>query len=57
MLLTHLVPPLSAIRERRQVFAEKPDVIVEILHEGSRRARAVAQATMAEVRAVATLTP
>jgi tryptophanyl-tRNA synthetase len=57
VLLTHLLPPLGAIRERRQVFAEKPDVIVEILHEGSRRARAVAQATMTEVRAVATLTP
>src|SRR5438034_4853729 len=51
VLLRHLLPPLGAIRERRQAFAEKPDLIVEILHEGSRRARSVAQATMAEVHA------
>jgi tryptophanyl-tRNA synthetase len=57
VLLKHMLPPLAAIRERRQAFAEKPDVIVEILHEGSRRARAVAQVTMAEVHAVAPLTP
>jgi tryptophanyl-tRNA synthetase len=57
VLLRHLLPPLAAIRERRQAFAEKPDVIVDILHEGSRRARSVAQATMAEVREAAPLTP
>jgi tryptophanyl-tRNA synthetase len=57
VLLKHMLPPLAAIRERRQAFAEKPDVIVEILHEGSRRARTVAQTTMAEVHAVAPLTP
>jgi tryptophanyl-tRNA synthetase len=56
-LLKYMVPPLSAIRERRQKFAEKPGAIVEILHEGSRRARKVAQATMAEVRAAVRLTP
>ena len=52
-----MLPPLAAIRERRQVFAEKPARIVEILHEGSRRARKVAQATMDEVRAAVHLTP
>ena len=57
VLLKHMLPPLAAIRERRQVFAEKPDRIVEILHEGSRRARKVAQATMDEVRAAVHLTP
>jgi len=57
VLLRHLVPRLDAIRERRQKFAERPDVIVDILHEGSRRARKVAQATMEEVRAAVTLTP
>jgi tryptophanyl-tRNA synthetase len=57
VLLTHLLPPLAAIRERRQGFAEKPAAIVDLLHEGSRRARAVAQATMAEVRRAAPLTP
>jgi tryptophanyl-tRNA synthetase len=57
VLLKHMLPPLAAIRERRQAFAEKPARIVEILHEGSRRARKVAQATMAEVRAAVRLTP
>ncbi len=57
VLLKYLLPPLAAIRERRQGFAEKPDLIVDILHEGSRRARAVAQATMADVREAAPLTP
>src|SRR5881275_1618458 len=49
VLLRHLVPRLDGIRERRTKFAERPDVIVDILREGSRRARTVAQATMAEV--------
>ncbi len=57
VLLKHMVPPLTAIRERRQKFAEKPAAIVEILHEGSRRARKVAQATMEGVRAAIRLTP
>src|SRR5438552_4159742 len=57
VLLKHMLPPLSAIRERRQKFAEKPAAIIEILHEGSRRARKVAQATMEGVRAALRLTP
>jgi tryptophanyl-tRNA synthetase len=57
MLLKHMLPPLTAIRERRQQFAEKPAAIVEILHEGSRRARKIAQTTMQEVRAAIRLTP
>jgi tryptophanyl-tRNA synthetase len=57
VLLEHMLPVLGKIRERRQQFAEKPDAIVEILHEGSRRARAVAQQTMAEVREAVKLAP
>jgi tryptophanyl-tRNA synthetase len=57
ILLKHMVPPLEKIRERRQQFVEKPDRIVEILHEGSRRARAVAGRTMEEVRTAVHLTP
>ena len=57
ILLKNMVPPLEKIRERRQQFVEKPDRIVEILHEGSRRARAVAARTMEEVRAAVHLTP
>ncbi len=50
VLLRHLLPLLGAIRERRQKFSEKPKEIVEILTEGSKKARTVAQATMEEVR-------
>jgi tryptophanyl-tRNA synthetase len=57
VLLRHMLPPLSAIRERRQQFAEKPDTIVDILREGSRRARRVAEHTMAEVRDAVKLAP
>jgi tryptophanyl-tRNA synthetase len=56
-LLEHMLPPLGKIRERRQQFAEKPGDIVDILREGSRRARAVARQTMEEVRAAAPLEP
>ena len=57
ILLEHMLPELAPIRDRRQGFADKPDRIVEIIHEGSRRARAVAQDTMSEVRATVRLAP
>jgi tryptophanyl-tRNA synthetase len=57
VLLTYMLPPLEKIRERRQAFAEKPDVVKEVLIEGSRRARVVAQHTMKEVRDAVKLTP
>jgi tryptophanyl-tRNA synthetase len=50
VLLEHLLPRLQGIRERRQKFMEKPKEIIEILMEGSKKARRVAQATMDEVR-------
>ena len=56
-LLEHMEPALAPIRERRAKFAERPDAIVEILHEGSRRARRVARTTMDAVRRAAPLTP
>ena len=56
-LLEHMAPALAPIRERRQQLVEKPEVIVETLHEGSRRARRVAAATMDEVHRVVPLTP
>jgi tryptophanyl-tRNA synthetase len=52
-----MLPPLEKIRERRQAFAEKPDVVKDILMDGSRRARTVAQQTMKEVRDAVKLTP
>jgi tryptophanyl-tRNA synthetase len=57
VLLEHMLPPLQAIRERRQRFAEKPREIVEILHEGSKRARRTAVKTMDQVRAAVKLEP
>ena len=57
ILLKHMLPPLAAIRERRQAYAEKPDTIRQIFAEGSRRARAIAQQTMAEVRDAVKLAP
>jgi tryptophanyl-tRNA synthetase len=57
ILLRHMLPPLEVIRERRQHYAERPKQMVEILQEGSRRARVTAQRTMDEVRAAVGLTP
>jgi tryptophanyl-tRNA synthetase len=56
-LLEHMEPVLAPIRERRRELVEKPAAIVEVLQEGSRRARRVAQATMEEVHRVVPLTP
>jgi tryptophanyl-tRNA synthetase len=57
VLLKHMLPPLAAIRERRQHFVEKPREIVEILYEGSKRARRFAQQTMHEVHDAVRLEP
>jgi tryptophanyl-tRNA synthetase len=57
VLLKHMLPPLQAIRERRQAFVEKPDTIRQVLSEGSRRARVIAQQTMSEVRDAVKLAP
>jgi len=57
VLLKHMLPPLEKIRARRQAFVEKPDTIKQVLWEGSRRARAIAQTTMTEVRDAVKLLP
>ena len=57
VLLTYMLPPLAQIRERRERFAAKPRDIVDLLHEGSKKAREFAQKTMAEVRSVINLEP
>ena len=41
---------LDPLRARRVKVLEKPETLREILHEGSRKARALAQETMARVR-------
>jgi tryptophanyl-tRNA synthetase len=50
-LNTHLEP----IRDRRAQLLAKPEALREILHEGSRKARAVAQETMERVRSAVKL--
>jgi tryptophanyl-tRNA synthetase len=50
-LNTHLDP----IRTRRNELIARPDTLRDILHEGSRKARHIAQQTMERVRAAAKL--
>ncbi len=49
-LLGFMEPAFADFRKRREGFAAKPGHVEEILAEGGRRARAVAQKTMDEVR-------
>jgi tryptophanyl-tRNA synthetase len=42
---------LAPIQERRKPYEEKPQLVWDILEEGTSKARKVAQATMADVRA------
>jgi tryptophanyl-tRNA synthetase len=46
-----LTDALAPIRERRLKWAADPDAVRDVIGDGNRRARAVAQATMDEVRA------
>ncbi len=57
VLLKHMLPPLAEIRERRLHWAEKPAQVVDVLRDGSKRARAFAQKTMDAVRAAMNLEP
>jgi tryptophanyl-tRNA synthetase len=50
-LTEHMLESLAEIHARRPGFARRPDTVWDILREGSRRARAVAEATLDEVRA------
>lgn len=47
---------LAPIQERRKPYEQNPPLVWNILEEGTNRARKVAQATMAEVRAAVKLT-
>lgn len=46
--INHLIEPM---RERRVKYAQNPELVKEILMEGTKKAQAVAQETMLEVRA------
>jgi tryptophanyl-tRNA synthetase len=50
-LAEHMLERLKTIHERRPALAARPDTVWDVLVEGSKRARAVAEATMDEVRA------
>jgi tryptophanyl-tRNA synthetase len=50
-LTEHLLAYLAPIHERRPEYARRPETVWDILKDGSRRARALAQATMEDVRA------
>ena len=46
-----LQAPARPIRERRAQLARHPDYLLEVLRQGTERARAVTQLTLDEVRA------
>jgi tryptophanyl-tRNA synthetase len=52
----HLSAFLAPIQERRKPYERNPQEVWDILEDGTRKARAVAQATMREVRAAVKLT-
>jgi tryptophanyl-tRNA synthetase len=52
----HLNNFLAPIQQRRKPYEENPRLVWDVLEEGTARARTVAQATMAEVRAAVMLT-
>ncbi|HSD25736.1 MAG TPA: tryptophan--tRNA ligase, partial [Vicinamibacteria bacterium] len=56
VLLEHMVPPLEAIRERRERMAARPEYLREVLREGSIRARRVASETLADAKAAVGIT-
>ncbi|MBZ5544104.1 MAG: tryptophan--tRNA ligase [Acidobacteriia bacterium] len=55
LLAGHLNDALAPIQQRRKPYEEKPQLVWDVLEEGTSKARKVAQATMAEVRAAVKL--
>ena len=56
LMATHLNQFLAPIQERRKPYEQKPQLVWDVLEEGTAKARKVAQATMEEVRAAVKLT-
>jgi tryptophanyl-tRNA synthetase len=50
IMAQNLVTALEPIREKRAYYTARPEMVDEIMTEGSRKAEAIAQATMAQVR-------
>jgi len=57
LLARHLNDYLVPIQERRKPYEQNPQKVWDVLEEGTQKARAIVQATMAEVRAAVKLTP
>jgi len=55
LMAQHLNAYLAPIQERRKPYEEDPQQVWDVLEEGTRKARQVAQVTMAEVRAAVKL--
>ncbi len=51
IMATHLIEALEPIHERQAYFMDHPEIVNEIMMEGSRRARAIAKETMHQVKA------
>ena len=49
-LVQSIIKTLSPIREKRLYYQERRKLVEEILYEGTKKARQIAQATMSEVR-------
>ena len=49
-LADHVVARIAPMRQKREELGARPDTVMDILKDGSARARKVAQATMQEVR-------
>jgi len=50
LLAKNLNHELEPFRQRRSDLAKSPDTIFDVLNEGGRRARDIAEATMRDVR-------
>ena len=50
IMAKNLIQAFEPIRERRQYYEKRPDLVKDIMQEGSDRARRIAEKTMADVR-------
>ena len=41
---------LAPIRERRAVYARRPEYVLDLLRDGTKKARAITQSTLLELR-------
>lgn len=51
LMANNLIQALAPIRDKRAFYEKNPELIEEIIETGNQKARAVAQGTMADVRA------